>query len=78
MSEKLKEIWFCEACQSIGQIEYDRHAGVMEVFYQIKDAHQSHSPYCPNTVMGLRVLKTIEPDTAEWVKEAAKNFGLQS
>lgn len=78
MDEKLKEIWFCEECLTLGQIEYDRHAGVMEVFYQISDAHRSVSPYCRNTVMGLRVLKSIEPDTAEWVKEAAKFYGIQS
>jgi len=69
----MRQIWFCEACQQIGVIDYEEHAGVMEVVYALDRDHQHLSPECDNTGMNLRILnfEHLLADLPEWAREGA-------
>ena len=79
-----KQVWFCEACHTVGCTELEAHTDVYSAVKAIERSHRQASSTCHVPVRQLRVMNTaINPskealvaDTSipEWVREPAAQF----
>lgn len=66
MAKKFMQPWICEVCNVGGEVELDKHAGVVDGVHAIQDDHAAKSPDCKQITARIRVLsetRAVTPPT---------------
>ena len=79
-----QQVWFCEACRTVGCTELEAHTDVYSALNAIERSHRHTSSTCRVPVTRLRVMNTAiitskealaaDISIPEWVREPAAQF----